>query len=91
MIQTQMQKRTLRVLEFTKIREQLADLAVTEMGREICLALEPETNLEEVRLIALPGREGRDPFAQGAFGSGDHAQSLQKRQGCPGHGPGNHA
>ena len=49
MIQTQMQKRTLRVLEFTKIREQLADLAVTEMGREICLALEPETNLEEVR------------------------------------------
>ncbi|MBQ2463027.1 MAG: endonuclease MutS2 [Clostridia bacterium] len=44
-----MQKRTLRVLEFTKIREQLADLAVTEMGREICLALEPETNLEEVR------------------------------------------
>ena len=49
MIQTQMQKRTLRVLEFTKIREQLDDLAVTEMGREICLALEPETNLEEVR------------------------------------------
>ena len=49
MIQTQMQKRTLRVLEFTKIREQLAGLAVTEMGRELCLALEPETNLEEVR------------------------------------------
>ena len=49
MIQTQMQKRTLRVLEFTKIREQLADLAVTEMGREICLALEPDTNLEEIR------------------------------------------
>ncbi|MCR4884788.1 MAG: endonuclease MutS2 [Clostridiales bacterium] len=44
-----MQKRTLRVLEFTKIREQLAGLAVTEMGRELCLALEPETNLEEVR------------------------------------------
>ena len=49
MIQTQMQQRTLRVLEFTKIREQLADLAVTDMGREICLALEPETNLAEVR------------------------------------------
>ena len=49
MIQTDMQKRTLRVLEFTKIREQLAGLAVTEMGRELCLALEPETNLEEVR------------------------------------------
>ena len=49
MIQTQMQKRTLRVLEFTKIREQLANLAVTEMGREICLALEPDTNLEEIR------------------------------------------
>ncbi|MBQ6562272.1 MAG: endonuclease MutS2 [Clostridia bacterium] len=44
-----MQKRTLRVLEFTKIREQLAGLAVTEMGRELCLALEPEINLEEVR------------------------------------------
>ena len=49
MIQTDMQKRTLRVLEFTKIREMLADLAVTNMGRELCLALEPETNLEEVR------------------------------------------
>ncbi len=49
MIQTEMQKRTLRVLEFTKIREQLAGLAVTNMGRELCLALEPSCNLQEVK------------------------------------------
>ncbi len=48
MLQTEMQKRTLRVLEFTKIREQLAALAVTDMGREICMSLEPETDLSAV-------------------------------------------
>ena len=48
MIQTKMQKRTLRVLEFVKIREMLAELALTEIGAEKCRALEPSTNLTEV-------------------------------------------
>ena len=50
MIPTEMQQRTLRVLEFNKIREQLAGLALTGLGAELCRALEPSTNLEEVRL-----------------------------------------
>ena len=45
MRQTAMQKRTLRVLEFTKIREELAARALTDAGRERCLALEPSCNL----------------------------------------------
>lgn len=50
MIQTQMQNRTFRVLEFVKIREQLAALALTELGKEQCLALEPATTLHEVTI-----------------------------------------
>ncbi len=47
MIQTPMQQRTLRVLEFTKIREELASLALTEMGAERCRQLEPSHDLTE--------------------------------------------
>jgi DNA mismatch repair protein MutS2 len=43
-----MKERTLRVLEFVKIREQLAALALTPMGTERCLALVPEANRELV-------------------------------------------
>ncbi len=50
MIQTDMQQRTLRVLEFTKIREDMAALALTPMGAERCRALEPSTNLAEAQL-----------------------------------------
>lgn len=35
------QDRALRVLEFTKIRERLAAHALTDMGKEKCLALVP--------------------------------------------------
>ena len=44
-----MQDRNLRVLEFTKIRERLAAMAITEPGREKCLALVPSGELEDVR------------------------------------------
>ncbi len=47
MIQTAMQQRTLRVLEFTKIREDMASLALTPMGAELCRALEPSADLAE--------------------------------------------
>ncbi len=50
MIQTPMQQRTLRVLEFTKIREMLASKALTAMGAERCRAVEPSYNLSEVQL-----------------------------------------
>ena len=40
-----MKERTLRVLEFNKILERLADFALTDMGRERCLALVPQEDL----------------------------------------------
>jgi DNA mismatch repair protein MutS2 len=45
-----MTERTLRVLEFTKIRERLAEKALTPMGAEKCLALQPSQNMAEVLL-----------------------------------------
>ena len=45
-----MTERTLRVLEFTKIREMLAEKALTPMGAEQCRALAPSDNLKEVTL-----------------------------------------
>lgn len=44
-----MQERTLRVLEFTKIRDQLAELAVSDMGRERIFQLAPTNDPELVR------------------------------------------
>ena len=40
-----MKERTLRVLEFTKIRDRLASKAMTDMGRERCEALVPSSNM----------------------------------------------
>ncbi len=45
-----MKERTLRVLEFTKIRERLASKALTPMGAERCLALQPSDNLPEIEM-----------------------------------------
>ncbi|MGN0972580.1 MAG: endonuclease MutS2 [Aristaeellaceae bacterium] len=45
-----MKERTLRVLEFTKIREQLAGKALTEMGAERCRALVPSCDVAEIQL-----------------------------------------
>ena len=45
-----MKERTLRVLEFTKIRERLASKALTPMGAECCMALTPSCNLAEIEL-----------------------------------------
>ena len=44
-----MKERTLRVLEFTRIREMLAEGALTAAGRERCLTLEPFCDLPSVR------------------------------------------
>lgn len=45
-----MKERTLRVLEFTKIRERLASKALTPMGAERCRALVPSCNLAEIEM-----------------------------------------
>ena len=42
-----MTERTLRVLEFVKIKEMLAEGALTELGKARCLALEPAERLQE--------------------------------------------
>ena len=51
-----MQERTLRVLEFTKIRERLAALALTPMGAELCRELTPFTDKEQA-VLALEETE----------------------------------
>ena len=43
-----MKDRTLRVLEFVKIREQLAALAITPMGAQLCMDLVPSKNFTEI-------------------------------------------
>ncbi len=43
-----MTERTLRVLEFTRVREMLAEGALTELGAEKCRALVPYTDLPDV-------------------------------------------
>ncbi len=45
-----MKERTLRVLEFTKIRERLASKALTPLGAEKCQELTPSCNLPEINL-----------------------------------------
>ena len=52
-----MKERTLRVLEFTKIRERLASKALTPMGAERCLALTPSCNLQEIELLQAETEE----------------------------------
>ena len=43
-----MKERTLRVLEFTKIRDMLTEKALTDLGAEKCQALVPSTNFQEI-------------------------------------------
>ena len=46
-----MQERNLRVLDFPRIREMLAQHVVTDMGREACLMLEPSSDPERVKYL----------------------------------------
>ena len=52
-----MKERTLRVLEFTKIRDRLASKAMTEMGRERCEALVPSSNITEIQRMQAETEE----------------------------------
>ena len=44
-----MTERSLRVLEFTKIRDQLKELAVSDLGGELAGKLAPSANEAEIR------------------------------------------
>ena len=52
-----MKERTLRVLEFTKIRDRLASKAMTDMGRERCEALVPSSNMTEIQRMQAETEE----------------------------------
>ncbi|WP_174613984.1 endonuclease MutS2 [Virgibacillus ihumii] len=43
-----MNERILRVLEFNKITEQLANQAATSLGKDYCIGLKPETEMDNV-------------------------------------------
>ena len=54
-----MTERSLRVLEFGKIRGQLAQYCVSDMGRELCDALTPAGNMDDVRRSQQETEEAR--------------------------------
>ena len=44
-----MDTHTLGLLEFDKVRELLAGYAASSLGRDLCRAVEPSTNVEQIR------------------------------------------
>ena len=58
-----MQKRNLRVLEYYKILDMLATHVVTDMGREACLALEPSSDAETIRVMQAQTEEANTVLA----------------------------
>ena len=58
-----MNERNLRVLEFPKILEMLAELAVTEPGRESARALRPSGDPDTVRRWQAQTEEASSVFA----------------------------
>ena len=52
-----MKERTLRVLEFTRIREMMAEGALTEAGAEKCRALEPSDDLATAQALQAETEE----------------------------------
>lgn len=55
-----MTERTLRVLEFDKIRAQLSQYCVSEMGAALCDSLQPVSCIEDVRRMQQETREAHD-------------------------------
>ncbi len=52
-----MNERDLRVLEFPKIRQMLSQLALSQPGKELALALEPAAGLEQAALLQAQTEE----------------------------------
>ncbi len=55
-----MTERSLRVLEFHKIRAQLSQFCVSEMGAALCDSLQPVSRIEDVRRMQQETREAHD-------------------------------
>lgn len=58
-----MNERNLRVLEFSKIREKMAEFAVTDPGRECCKALTPSSDPVDVRRMQQETEEASTVLA----------------------------
>ena len=58
-----MTERSLRVLEFGKIRAQLSQYCVSEMGRALCDGLVPQARLDDVRRMQQETEEARSAYA----------------------------
>lgn len=58
-----MTERSLRVLEFQKIRAQLAQYCVSGMGKELCDSLVPSSRIEDVRRMQQETEEAHSLYA----------------------------
>ena len=58
-----MNERSLRVLEFTKIRSQLAQYCVSDMGQAPCDGLTPSSQIEDVRRMQQETEEAHSLLA----------------------------
>src|SRR2546425_85039 len=78
-----MNDRTLRVLEFPKIRDRLASLTVTAPGRERAERLQPATDVETVRRSLQETADGAGLLDDGEVplrGSSDIREGLRQAQ-----------
>lgn len=78
-----MDERTLRVLEFPKVRDQLAALTVTTIGRERASALHPSTDADEARRWQQETSEAVVVLAEGPVplrGTTDLRDALRRAQ-----------
>lgn len=79
-----MDERSLRILEWDKIKQQVAEFASFSLGKQLILALEPSANFDEVernleqttQALALLWKHGVPPFG----GAADIAPILRRAQ-----------
>lgn len=57
-------QRTIRVLEYDKIRETLADMATSEPGRALCLSILPTTDERQIESAQLETEEAYDALSK---------------------------
>ena len=74
-----MKERTLRVLEFTRIREMLAEGALTEAGAEKCRSLEPVDDLASAEALQAETEEVLQAFKEGRKTKGETTTGHWKR------------
>ena len=75
-----MTERSLRVLEFNKIRAQLAQYCVSDMGRALCDALVPAKKLGNVQRMQQDKRG--DGKSQNRNDQGECQPAVGKAESC---------